>query len=350
MALRPALVALTSGLAVIASGLTVPLTATTATAAERTVTVVGSLQDELGCSGDWQPDCAKTELTRDGDSTAYRAVFDVPAGTTSTRSPQRHLGRELRRRRRQERREHPARARGPREAASSPTTTRPTASASPRSRSAGAGDRRPTARWPADSLREPLTRSASTSSWPTGSPTATPQRPAAASPAPPRDRLRPHRQGLLPRRRPQGPDSEARLHQGPRHHRDLADAVLQEPARAGQRRQRERRLPRLLDHRLHPDRPAPRHQRRHEDARSTRPTPRASRSSSTSSPTTPPTSSTTRRGQYSYVAKATEPYRDASRQRRSTTATTPAAGTFPALDPGRRSPTRRCSAPTADAT
>ena len=81
MALRPALVALTSGLAVIASGLTVPLTATTATAAERTVTVVGSLQDELGCSGDWQPDCAKTALTRDGDSTAYRAVFDVPAGS-----------------------------------------------------------------------------------------------------------------------------------------------------------------------------------------------------------------------------------------------------------------------------
>ncbi len=81
MALRPALVALISGLAVIASGLTVPLTATTATAAERSVTVVGSLQDELGCPGDWQPDCAKTALTRDGDSTAYRAVFDVPAGS-----------------------------------------------------------------------------------------------------------------------------------------------------------------------------------------------------------------------------------------------------------------------------
>ena len=25
-----------------------------------TVTLVGSLQDELGCSGDWQPDCADT--------------------------------------------------------------------------------------------------------------------------------------------------------------------------------------------------------------------------------------------------------------------------------------------------
>ena len=82
MALRPALVALLSGCAVVASGLTVPLVAAApASAAERTATIVGSLQDELGCPGDWQPDCADTRLTRDGDSTAYRAVFDVPGGT-----------------------------------------------------------------------------------------------------------------------------------------------------------------------------------------------------------------------------------------------------------------------------
>jgi len=82
VALRPALVALLSGCAVVASGLTVPLVAAApASAAERTATIVGSLQDELGCPGDWQPDCADTRLTRDGDSTAYRAVFDVPAGT-----------------------------------------------------------------------------------------------------------------------------------------------------------------------------------------------------------------------------------------------------------------------------
>ena len=42
--------------------------------------------------------------------------------------------------------------------------------------------------------------------------------------------------------------------------------VVQEPAGAGHRRRRQRRLPRLLDHRLHPGRPAPRHERRHEDA------------------------------------------------------------------------------------
>ena len=55
----------------------------------------------------------------------------------------------------------------------------------------------------------------------------------------------------------------ARLHRGPRHHGDLDDAVVQEQAGAGHaRRPSQRRLPRLLDHRLHPDRPAPGHQRR----------------------------------------------------------------------------------------
>lgn len=78
---RPALVALVSGLAVIASGLTVPLSAGPARAAERTATLVGSLQSELGCSADWQPECTQTQLVRDGDSTAYRKVFDVPAGS-----------------------------------------------------------------------------------------------------------------------------------------------------------------------------------------------------------------------------------------------------------------------------
>ncbi len=42
------------------------------------VTVVGSLQSELGCPGDWQPDCAATHLTyEDG---VWQGVFAVPAG------------------------------------------------------------------------------------------------------------------------------------------------------------------------------------------------------------------------------------------------------------------------------
>ncbi|MGW5239448.1 pullulanase-type alpha-1,6-glucosidase [Monashia sp. NPDC004114] len=77
---RPALSAVSIS-ALVLAGLVVPLTGTTARAADpRTVTLVGSLQDELGCPGDWQPDCAATELTPQPGSTAYVREFDVPAG------------------------------------------------------------------------------------------------------------------------------------------------------------------------------------------------------------------------------------------------------------------------------
>ena len=99
----------------------------------------------------------------------------------------------------------------------------------------------------------------------------------------------PDRQGLLPRRRHRRAGVAARLHRRSRDDRDLADSGVQEPARAGRRRRHQRRLPRLLDHRLHADRPAPRHATTTCERSSTRPTPAASRSSSTSSPTTRPT-------------------------------------------------------------
>ncbi len=71
----------------------------------------------------------------------------------------------------------------------------------------------------------------------------------------------PTRQGLLQRRRPEGPARPDRLHPRARHRLDLADAQLQE--QGGPARGRPvGRLPRLLDHRLHADRPAPGHQRR----------------------------------------------------------------------------------------
>ena len=38
-------------------------TATSATAAASSVALVGDLQSELGCSADWQPECAATELS-----------------------------------------------------------------------------------------------------------------------------------------------------------------------------------------------------------------------------------------------------------------------------------------------
>ena len=44
------------------------------------VTIAGSLQDELGCPGDWQPDCASTHLTFDIDDDVWQSVFSVPAG------------------------------------------------------------------------------------------------------------------------------------------------------------------------------------------------------------------------------------------------------------------------------
>ena len=44
------------------------------------VTVAGSLQDELGCPGDWQPDCAVTHLSFDAEDDVWQGVFNVPAG------------------------------------------------------------------------------------------------------------------------------------------------------------------------------------------------------------------------------------------------------------------------------
>jgi pullulanase len=50
------------------------------TPAPTTVVVPGSLQSELGCSGDWQPDCAETALAFDADDQVWQRTFDVPAG------------------------------------------------------------------------------------------------------------------------------------------------------------------------------------------------------------------------------------------------------------------------------
>ncbi|MDQ0373057.1 pullulanase-type alpha-1,6-glucosidase [Cellulomonas humilata] len=54
---------------------------TPASAADRTVALVGSLQSELGCTDDWQPACADTELALTATAGVYSADFTVPAGT-----------------------------------------------------------------------------------------------------------------------------------------------------------------------------------------------------------------------------------------------------------------------------
>jgi glycosidase len=56
-------------------------TAAPASAATDSVALVGSLQSEIGCPADWQPDCAASELDRVGGSSVYRATFDLPGGS-----------------------------------------------------------------------------------------------------------------------------------------------------------------------------------------------------------------------------------------------------------------------------
>src|SRR5215216_543890 len=45
------------------------------------VTIAGSLQSELGCPGDWQPECAATHLTYDASDDVWQGAFSVPAGS-----------------------------------------------------------------------------------------------------------------------------------------------------------------------------------------------------------------------------------------------------------------------------
>ena len=64
--------------AVIVLGLGTATSAPAQVAAERVITLAGSLQSELGCPADWDPGCDATGL---GTSAPYTKVFDVPAGT-----------------------------------------------------------------------------------------------------------------------------------------------------------------------------------------------------------------------------------------------------------------------------
>ncbi|MCP4429209.1 MAG: alpha-amylase [Chloroflexi bacterium] len=44
------------------------------------VALVGSLQTEIGCAGDWDPACAASELHFDAEDDVWQAVWNVPAG------------------------------------------------------------------------------------------------------------------------------------------------------------------------------------------------------------------------------------------------------------------------------
>jgi hypothetical protein len=51
------------------------------------VTIAGSLQSELGCSGDWQPDCAAPQLTYDASDDVWQGAFTLPAGSYEYKAP-----------------------------------------------------------------------------------------------------------------------------------------------------------------------------------------------------------------------------------------------------------------------
>ena len=94
------------------------------------MTIAGSLQYELGCPGDWQPECAATQLGFDADDGVWQATLPAPgrqlgvqgrartARGTRTTAPARC----------RDGPEHPARRSARRPRSSSSTTTRPTGS------------------------------------------------------------------------------------------------------------------------------------------------------------------------------------------------------------------------------
>ena len=51
------------------------------TANPANVTIAGSLQSELGCPGDWQPECATTHLAYDSGDDVWQGTWTVPAGS-----------------------------------------------------------------------------------------------------------------------------------------------------------------------------------------------------------------------------------------------------------------------------
>lgn len=51
------------------------------------VTIAGSFQSELGCPGDWQPECADTQLQFDLEDGIWQRVFTIPAGNWEYKAP-----------------------------------------------------------------------------------------------------------------------------------------------------------------------------------------------------------------------------------------------------------------------
>jgi len=63
-----------------AIGLLLWVSGASSTPLPTTVTLAGSLQSELGCPGDWQPDCVATHLLYDANDAIWQNTFALPAG------------------------------------------------------------------------------------------------------------------------------------------------------------------------------------------------------------------------------------------------------------------------------
>ncbi len=75
-------------LALVAAGLVLlPAASASHTANPTSVTIAGSLQSELGCPADWQPECATTHLAYDADDDVWQKAFTVPAGGYEYKAP-----------------------------------------------------------------------------------------------------------------------------------------------------------------------------------------------------------------------------------------------------------------------
>ena len=61
--------------------LLIPSALASHTPAPAAVTVAGSLQGELGCPGDWQPECDATQLAYDPGDGVWQGAWTVPAGS-----------------------------------------------------------------------------------------------------------------------------------------------------------------------------------------------------------------------------------------------------------------------------
>ncbi|HEV8488436.1 MAG TPA: alpha-amylase family glycosyl hydrolase [Candidatus Limnocylindrales bacterium] len=85
---RVAALAATAGLlAQLVPAATVAPALASHTPAPSAVTIAGSLQQELGCSGDWQPDCAASHLAFDAADDVWQGTFSVPAGDWEYKAP-----------------------------------------------------------------------------------------------------------------------------------------------------------------------------------------------------------------------------------------------------------------------